>query len=95
MFVQLNPPLPVEIVDKGKGLAIAVIDYGAEHHLIWVTAMNMNGEIWCVPNPSVRMEANWTMGRPAHPAPLNAPKAEPNGSAKPLVNGKSGQPQPS
>ncbi len=64
-FTQLNPPLPVSIVDKGQGFAIAVIDYGQEHDLIWVTAMTENGEIWCVPNPRVRVRANWTMGRPA------------------------------
>ena len=63
MFTQLNPPLPVYIVDRGKGLAMGVIDYGPEHHLIWVTALDENGEIWCAPNPKVRMQGNWTMGR--------------------------------
>ena len=63
MFVQLTTPLPVHVVDRGAGLAIAVIDYGPEHNLIWVTAMNENGEIWCVPNPRIRMACNWTMGR--------------------------------
>lgn len=63
MFTQLNPPLPVFILDKGKGLAMAVIDYGPEHHLIWVTALDESGEIWCAPNPRVRMQSNWTMGR--------------------------------
>lgn len=63
MFTQLNPPLPVEVIGKGKGYAIAVIDYGQEHNLIWVTAINDTGEIWCSPNPKVRMPKNWTMGR--------------------------------
>jgi len=63
VFTQLNPPLPVLIIDKGAGLAFAVIDYGAEHNLIWVTALDDTGEIWCAPNPKVRMQANWTMGR--------------------------------
>ena len=40
-----------------------MIDYGQEHNLIWVTAINETGEIWCAPNPRVRMAANWTMGR--------------------------------
>ncbi len=66
-FVQLDPPLPVHVVDKGDGYAIAVIDYGQEHNLIWVTALTASGEIWCAPNPKVRMLANWTMGR-ARPA---------------------------
>ena len=63
MFTQLNPPLPVHVVDRGPGWAMAVIDYGQEHDLVWVTAMDDGGEIWCVPNPQVRMRANWTLGR--------------------------------
>ncbi len=63
MFTQLNPPLPVLVTDKGTGMAFAVIDYGAEHNLLWVTALDQSGEIWCAPNPKVRMQANWSMGR--------------------------------
>jgi len=62
-FQQLNPSLPVEVEGKGSGYAFAVIDYGEEHNLIWVVAMDANGEIWCSPNPKVRMRSNWTMGR--------------------------------
>jgi hypothetical protein len=63
VFTQLNPPLPVLVTDKGAGLAFAVIDYGVEHNLIWVTALDGSGEIWCAPNPKVRLQANWSMGR--------------------------------
>ncbi|GLS99878.1 hypothetical protein GCM10007897_12610 [Sphingobium jiangsuense] len=63
-FTQLDPPIPLEVLDKGKGLAIGLIDYGPEHNLIWVTAIDATGEIWCAPNPNVRMRQNWTMGRP-------------------------------
>ncbi|WP_234029143.1 hypothetical protein [Aurantiacibacter spongiae] len=70
MFTQLNPTLPVTITDRGKGQAVAVIDYGPEHHLIWVTALDANGEFWCAPNPKVRMQNNWTMGR----GPAGAPR---------------------
>ena len=70
-FQQLDPPIPVHILDKGAGFAIAVIDYGQEHNLIWVTAINDTGEIWCAPNPRVRMQANWTMGR-AKPGAVTA-----------------------
>lgn len=63
MFVQLNPTIPIYVVDKGSGYAFAVIDYGQEHNLIWVTAINETGEIWCAPNPKVRIADNWTMGR--------------------------------
>jgi hypothetical protein len=52
-----------------------VIDYGQEHNLIWVTALNDSAEIWCAPNPLVRMKTNWTMGRerPASVALKGAP----------------------
>jgi hypothetical protein len=63
MFTQLNPPIPLHVVGKGDGYAIAVIDYSQEHDLVWVTALNDSGEIWCAPNPLVRLEKNWTMGR--------------------------------
>lgn len=63
MFTQLLVPIPVHVIDKGAGLAFAVIDYGIEHNLIWVTALDQSGEIWCAPNPKVRMADNWTAGR--------------------------------
>lgn len=65
-FKQLQPTLPVHVLGKGDGFAFAVIDYGQEHNLIWVTAIDATGEIWCAANPQVRMQSNWTMGR-AHP----------------------------
>lgn len=67
MFTQLNPPIPLHVLDKGKGMAIGLIDYGPEHNLIWITAIDATGEIWCAPNPRVLMQGNWTMGR-ARPA---------------------------
>ncbi len=63
-FTQLNPPIPIEVIGKGKALAFAVIDYGPEHNLMWVSAIDCSGEIWCAPNPVVRMQANWSLGRP-------------------------------
>lgn len=63
MLTQLNPPIPLHVLGRGDGHAIAVIDYGAEHNLLWVTAIDATGEIWCAPNPEVRMQANWSMGR--------------------------------
>lgn len=61
-MLQLNPPLPVTVEDKGKGLAHVLLDYGAEHHLLWIVFLD-NGEIWCAPNPTVRAQSNWSMGR--------------------------------
>ena len=70
-FTQLSPELPVTVIGKGHGLAFAVIDYGEEQNLIWVVALDDSGEIWCSPNPIVRMRGNWTMGRkePARSTP--------------------------
>jgi hypothetical protein len=48
---------------KGAGLAFAVIDYGLEHSLLWVVAIDDSGEVWCVPNEGVRMQKNWSAGR--------------------------------
>ena len=64
MLTQLNPTIPVIVVSKNniKGNALAVIDYGEEHNLIWVVGLE-NNEIWCVPNPEIRLQNNWTMGR--------------------------------
>ena len=62
-FTQLDPPIPLSVLDKGDGYAVAVIDYGQEFDLLWVVAMNDSGEIWSAPNSQVRMQANWSMGR--------------------------------
>lgn len=62
MFTQLNPPIPMD-TSKGAGLAFAVIDYGLEHHLLWVVALDESGEVWSVPNPDVRVQPNWSAGR--------------------------------
>ncbi len=63
MLTQLNPPIPLHVLGKGDGSALAVIDYGAEHNLMWVTAIDATGELWCAPNPQVRMQKNWSMDR--------------------------------
>ena len=76
MFTQLDPPLPVLVLEKGQGLAFAVIDYGVEHNLIWVTALDDSGEIWCAPNPRVRMQSNWSMGRDKDPAVRILPEGD-------------------
>jgi hypothetical protein len=68
MLTQLDPPLPLT-TPKGDGLAHFVIDYGPEADLMWVVFMDADGACWTVPNPEVRMRANWTMGRrPDSPA---------------------------
>jgi hypothetical protein len=77
MITQLNPPLPLE-TPKGSGLAHFVIDYGPEAALMWVVFMDKDGSCWTVPNPEVRLQFNWSMGRrKAEPAAPLQP-AEPD-----------------
>ena len=61
MIVQLNPTIPL-LTPKGKGYAIAMIDYSQEHDLFFVVAQD-SGEIWTWNNKDVRMHSNITMGR--------------------------------
>lgn len=82
MFTQLNPPIPLHVLGKGDGFAIAVIDYSQEHNLVWVTALNESGEIWCAPNPLVRMGKNWTMGRAVKPGATAEDAGAPRGSGR-------------
>lgn len=53
----------MEVIGKGSGEAIAVIDYGVEHNTIWVVALDSNGEIWMAPNHEVRLLKNYSIGR--------------------------------
>jgi hypothetical protein len=65
-LLQLDPPLPVYLPDGPEpqtGLAHILIDYGPEHHLMWVIILDQGGEIWTLPNPAVRGQKNITMGR--------------------------------
>lgn len=62
MFKQLKPPLPMT-TPRGPGLAHFVIDYGPEAHLMWVVFLDEDGQCWTVPNPEIRMAANWSLGR--------------------------------
>jgi hypothetical protein len=76
MFTQLNPTIPLHVLGKGDGYAIGMIDYGQEHNLIWVTAIDSSGEIWCAPNYTVRLGKNWTMGRSENPLVAKDKQAE-------------------
>ena len=61
MILQLNPTIPVE-TPLGKGLAHFLIDYGEEHHLMWVCVQD-TGEIWTWENPKVRVQPNPSFSR--------------------------------
>jgi hypothetical protein len=62
-MIQLSPSIPVHVLNRGAGEAVGWIDYGKEDHLIWVVAMDSNGEVWCVPNPEIRFMPNYSIGR--------------------------------
>lgn len=60
MILELNQPLPLE-TPKGKAMAYLVIDYGTEHHLLFVCFVKETGECWTFQGPDVRLERNETM----------------------------------
>ena len=60
MITQLNPTIPL-VTPKGNGFAHFVIDYGQEHHLIWVVFIDDTRECWSFQNPDVRLDFNRTM----------------------------------
>ncbi len=62
MILQLDPPIELS-TPKGNGLCWFIVDYGPEHHLIWVVAIDETGEIWSFANPEVRATKNITMNR--------------------------------
>ncbi len=69
MITQLDTPLPMD-TPKGPAWAHFVIDYGAEHHLLWVCFIKESGQCWTFPNPQVLLEKNVTMGiRTTHVPP--------------------------
>jgi hypothetical protein len=69
MMIQLDPYIPVWVspdwVDcvKGTGYAIGWSNFSQEHHLIWHVAMDIDGSVWEVPNPYIRLQKNFSIGR--------------------------------
>jgi hypothetical protein len=89
MLTQLTPPIPLD-TPKGKAWAIALIDYGPQWDLQWVTFIHGTGECWTFTNRDVRQEENMTFHIPK-PSPLYQKPAldgAPNGHA---VNGMDGE----
>ncbi len=62
-ILQLDPPMPMNVLGKGSGVAHLVIDYGVEFNLHWVVFITATGECWTVDNKQVRAEKNITLGR--------------------------------
>lgn len=63
MMLQLNPSIPVKVVDRGIGEAIFMLDYGKEDHVFWGVALDNSGEVWWVSNDKIRLLKNYTIGR--------------------------------
>ena len=47
---------------RGKALAVAIIDYGFDHDLLWVCFQADTGECWTWPNPQIRADRNISLG---------------------------------
>ncbi|RYZ65907.1 MAG: hypothetical protein EOP05_09110 [Proteobacteria bacterium] len=75
-MLQLNPSIPVE-TPKGKGQAVILIDYSTEHDLYWVVFLDESRECWTFNNRDVRIQENFTLGRPKAPANF-APRPAPS-----------------
>ena len=61
-ILQLDPPIPLDTT-RGKGLAHFLVDYGSEHHWLWVVFMDDTGECWTFENTQIRAQHNPTFGR--------------------------------
>ena len=61
-MLQLDPPIPLD-TPKGKALAHFLVDYGSEHHWLWVVFMDDTGECWTFENTQIRAQHNPTFGR--------------------------------
>jgi hypothetical protein len=62
MITRIEPSIPVT-TPKGKAMAIAWLDYGMEHDLMWVCFQDDTGECWTWENADIRARVNITIGR--------------------------------
>lgn len=62
MIERLEPPIPL-ITPKGRAMAHFLIDYGFEHHLMWVCFQDDTGECWTWDNPKIRLQPNQSANR--------------------------------
>lgn len=73
MMLQLNPPVPIQ-TPKGSAWATAIIDYGPQWDLMWVSFVEATGECWTFRNPEIRQGKNYTFNHP-EPTPIR-PRSE-------------------
>lgn len=74
-MLQLDPVLPVSITSTAlppgvraksrKGWAYAWKETGIDGHRLWIVVMDETGEVVDVPQPEIRVDANWSYGRRA------------------------------
>jgi hypothetical protein len=79
MMIELSTPLPL-LTPKGKAFCHFLIDYGFEHHLMWVCFQDDTGECWTWPNHQIRVQSNPTGERYTtndHTKIASGPKREP------------------
>ena len=90
MFLQLNPPVPLQ-TPKGKAWAIAMIDYGPQWDLQWITFLHESGECWTFSNKDIRQEDNYTFGigkpTPIHHSPVIQQPPIDHAEMRPALNG--------
>ena len=67
-MTRIDPPLPLD-TPRGPAWAHFLIDYGSEHHLLWVCFLSDTGECWAFANPDIRLQPNPTLGIRAKIAP--------------------------
>lgn len=73
MIHQLDPPLPVTITAKAlprgvqsksrRGWCYGWQSVGIDGHRLWIVAMDDTGEVIDFPQPEVRLDPNWSLGR--------------------------------
>lgn len=56
-ITQLSPTIPL-LTPKGLADAFLLLDYGQEHHLLWVVFLREGGECWTFQNTQVKLEKN-------------------------------------
>lgn len=88
MMTQLNPPIPLD-TPKGKAWAVALVDYGPQWDLQWVTFIHDTGECWTFRNPEVRQGKNYTFGL-GEPTPFHKPSTHAKKGQNGHANGHNG-----
>lgn len=72
-MLQLDPPIPVRVMsarlpigvtaEARSGWAYAWKETGIDGHRLWIVVMDETGEVVDVPQPEIRVDMNWSVGR--------------------------------